>query len=192
MFQTDSMSAAFSAGSGRYTVSATIGELPLVYASMTEHATLHDDFGIQGTEGTALVISVERASSKWPDLVVSQRFDPGPESGFHPGTFLIPESHLILIGAGMRLLAYDLLSTQRVWEDTAEDGFWGWKRHGGFALMLAELEFAAWDFKGKRMWSTFVEPPWVYDVKGERIELDVMGERSSFAATTGPKPPRTS
>ena len=51
MFQTDSMSAAFSAGSGRYTVSATIGELPLVYASMTEHATLHDDFGIQGTEG---------------------------------------------------------------------------------------------------------------------------------------------
>ena len=54
--------------------------------------------------------------------------------------------------------------------------------------MLAELEFAAWDFKGNRMWSTFVEPPWVYDVKGERIELDVMGERSSFAATTRPKP----
>ena len=35
-------------------------------------------------------------------------------------------------------------------------------------LMLAELEFAAWDLKGKKMWSTFVEPPWVYDVNGKR------------------------
>ena len=182
------MLATFSVGSGQYTVSATIGELPAAYPSMIEHATLHDDFGVQSADGTALVISIERASSKWPDLVVSQRFDPGPESGFQPGALLIPESHLILLGAGTRLLAYDLQSVRRLWEDVADVGFWGWKRHGDIVLMLAELELAAWDIKGNKLWSTFVEPPWVYEVHGARIDLDVMGQRVSFDLKTGPEP----
>lgn len=182
------MSATFSVSSGEYTVSGTIGELPLTYSTMIERATLHDDFGVKGADGTALVIAVQRASSKWPDLVVSQRCDPGPESGFHPGTLLIPEKHLFLIGAGTRLLAYGLEAVRRLWEDEVNAGFWGWERHGDLVLMLAELELSAWDLDGTKMWSTFVEPPWDCEVRGTRLHLDVMGEKSSFDVKAGPEP----
>ena len=58
---------------------------------------------------------------------------------------IIPETSLLMIGAGERLLAYDLETPRRLWEDEAEAGFWGWERHGGLVLMSAELELAAWD-----------------------------------------------
>lgn len=182
------MAATLQLGSDQYTVTCTIGELPAAYSSLIERATLHDDFGVDGAGGTVLVISVESADAQWPALVVSQRFEPGPEAGFHPAALLIPESHLLLLGAGTRLLAYDLRSVLRVWEDDAEVGFWGWKRHGEVVLMSAELELAAWDLQGDKLWSTFVEPPWTYEVHGARVELDVMGERSDFNVTTGPEP----
>lgn len=171
---------------GDYTVSATMGQTPTVDSAMLEHASLHDDFGVTGPEGTALVVTVERASEKWPHLVVSQRFDPGPQAGFHPGTLLIPENDLLLLGAGTRLLAYDLSAPRRLWQDAADTGFWGWKRHGDLVLMSAELELAAWDLRGKKLWTTFVEPPWDYTVRGDQLDLDVMGRRSSFAAMLGP------
>ncbi len=51
--------------------------------------------------------------------------------------------------------------------------------------MSAELELAAWDLQGKKLWSTFVEPPWDHEVQGNQIELDVMGKKSRFAVKTG-------
>lgn len=180
------MGGTFHIGSDEYTVTGTIGELPATYSAMLERASLHDDFGIGGADGTALVVAVERASENWPYLIVSQRFAPGPEAGFDPGAFLIPENHILLVGAGKRLLAYNLRVPRRLWEDAADVGFWGWKRHGDVVLMSAELELAAWDPRGKKLWSTFVEPPWNYVVRDAQIELDVMGRKSFFPAKAGP------
>ena len=178
--------ATFRVGSGEYTVSGTVGELPTIYSALIEHAILHDDFGVKGADGTAMVISVERASEQWPNLLISQRFDPGPEAGFHPGALLVPETNLLFVGAGTRLLAYDLRGSHRLWEDAADTGFWGWKRHGDVVVMSAELELAAWTLEGRKLWSTFVEPPWEYDVQGARLHLDVMGTKSVFDLRNGP------
>jgi hypothetical protein len=168
-------------------VSGTIDELPPIYSALIEHATLHDDFGVNEGDGTALLVTVQRASEMWPRLVVSQRFEPGPKSGFHPGAILVPDNELLLLGAGTRLLAYDLRAPKRLWEDSAEVGFLGWKRHDDVVVMSAELELAAWNLYGKKLWSTFVEPPWNYEVEGANLVLDVMGKKSSFDVKAGPR-----
>ena len=43
--------------------------------------------------------------------------------------------------------------------------------------MSAELEFAVWDNRGNKLWTTFVEPPWTFEFKGGLVTLDVMGDR---------------
>ena len=177
----------FKLGCDGYTVCGYVGQLPLIYDSLVKHARLHDDFGVKGNDGTALCVTVGRAGAKWPELVVTQRIDPGPESGFFPGGLIVPDHQLVLIGGGTRLLAYDFAGPRRLWHDTADTGFWGWSRHGDTILMSAELEFAAWDSRGSKLWATFVEPPWDYEVHEGRVDLDVMGTRSSFDIRTGPK-----
>jgi len=171
---------------GEYTVSCSVGELPITYSILVAQARFHDDFGVRNSRGTALLVSVERASKKVPELVVTQRFEPGPESGFFPGVLIVPETHLLMIGAGTRLLAYDINSVRRLWEDYADTGFWFWKRHGQTILMSAELELAAWNLGGKKLWSAFTEPPWSYEVHGHEVELDIMGSRACFDLTRGP------
>jgi hypothetical protein len=58
--------------------------------------------------------------------------------------------------------------------------------------MSAELELAAWDLRGNKLWSIFVEPPWGYTVDGEQLHLDVMGMKASFDLVGGPpRPART-
>jgi L-alanine-DL-glutamate epimerase-like enolase superfamily enzyme len=81
----------------------------------------------------------------------------------------------LFIGAGCRLLAYDLSRPARLWEDVADTGFWSWSRYDEVVLMAAELEIAAWDIRGSKLWSRFVEPPWEYRVDGRVVVLDVMG-----------------
>ena len=51
--------------------------------------------------------------------------------------------------------------------------------------MSAELELAAWDKDGKKLWSKFVEPPWDYKVVNVEIVLDVMGIKTIFNIETG-------
>jgi hypothetical protein len=85
---------------GQYSVSASVGELPSMYSHYVEHAVLNEDFGIRSGDGTALFFSVASNSGNWPELVVALRFEPSPEGGFDPGFLLIPERHLILVGAG--------------------------------------------------------------------------------------------
>lgn len=176
----------FRVGGQGFTVSGTVGALPVAYSTLVEHASLHDDLGVGDGKGTALVVEVARDSASWPDLVVALRFEPGPEAGFHPAVHLILETDLLLIGAGLRLLAYDLRHVRRLWEDAADTGFWAWKRHANVIVMSAELELAAWDLQGSKLWSTFVEPPWGYTVEGEQLHLDVMGRKRSFSLVGGP------
>src|SRR5262249_29337281 len=156
---------------------------PDLYGHYAEHAALVEEFDLQDREGRNCFLAVSRGVG-WPFLVVVQRYDPA--GGFHPGTLLVPETDLLFIGAGERLLAYHLDGPARRWIDTAECGFWGWARHGDRVILSAELELAAWDIQGRKCWSTFVEPPWEYKVSGEIIELDVMGTQSSFPLDTGP------
>lgn len=171
---------------GAYRVEAALREPPHGHSSTWGRAALRDDFDLSA-EGTLLVVGVSPADGGAPMVVVSQRFEPGPESGFHPGILVVPETSLLLIGAGTRILAYDLLGPRRLWHDDAEMGFWCWRRHGDVIVMSAELELAAWDLDGRKLWTTFVEPPWDYTVRDNILSLDVMGAITSFSLTSGPE-----
>ena len=154
------------------------------------HAALVERFGCDMRDepghvpvGYNLHVEVRRGSA-WPFLCVAQRYC--REGGGNPGVLLLPETDILLIGAGERLLAYDLHGPTRLWEDHADTGFHEWQRHGDVVVMSAELELAAWDLRGVKRWSTFVEPPWAYRVEGGMVYLDVMGTVSSFPLLAGP------
>ncbi|HET6252313.1 MAG TPA: hypothetical protein VFE47_31795 [Tepidisphaeraceae bacterium] len=53
-------------------------------------------------------------------MIVGQRFN--PSGGFNPGVLLVPETKILFVGAGERILAYQLDGPSRLWEDTAEAG----------------------------------------------------------------------
>jgi hypothetical protein len=161
-----------------------------MYHSYRQHAVLAQEFGLDQSDGEACFVAVG-SSGDWPSLVVAQRFSPC-SGGFDPGVLLVPETGVFFVGAGERLLAYTLQGPARLWEDQANTGFWSWQQHGNFVLMAAELELAAWDTHGKKLWTTFVEPPWTYRVEGEGVHLDVMGSRSSFLIADGPSSKRES
>ncbi len=46
--------------------------------------------------------------------------------------------------------------------------------------MSAELELAAWDRLGTKLWTRFVEPPWSFRVIDNRVHLDIMGVKTDF------------
>jgi hypothetical protein len=98
---------------------------------------------------------------------------------------LIEETGVLFIGAGERLLAYDLSRPRRLWVDTAAIGFWSWDRHGDVVLMSAELELAAWSVEGEKLWSHFVEPPWDYALERETVRVNVMGTVTALHLSTG-------
>lgn len=173
-------------------ISFTVGEYKIlcspsgpatIHAAYREHAVVLDEFDMEELEGETCFVSVQKQNN-FPFLVVAQRYSPA-QPGFDPGIALIPETHILFIGAGTRLLAYQLDTPRRLWEDTCDTGFWFWTRHGDYVVMSAELELAAWDIKGQKLWSTFVEPPWNYTVVNDDVQLDVMGQKTSFPLSTG-------
>jgi len=167
------------------TILCESGALPDLNAEYRKHAILGEEFELEDHEEGGWCFVGVRKDSEWPFLTVAQRFWPAG-AGFHPGVLLVPETSLLFIGAGERLLAYDLREPRQLWQDSAHTGFWGSSRYGDFVLMAAELELAAWSTEGSKLWSTFVEPPWGYHVVGERVMLDVMGAKTSFNLQRGP------
>jgi hypothetical protein len=161
--------------------------VPPLYDDYLRHAELSEAFGLSH-DGDYLLVAASPATREWPSLVVEQRYDPGNRSGFTPGVHLITETSILLIGAGTRLLAYDISKSQRVWQDETHGGFWSWAQHHDTVVLSAELEIAAWDLRARKLWSRVVEPPWTYKVVAGTIELDVMGDLTSFAITEGPPP----
>ncbi|HEX6052593.1 MAG TPA: hypothetical protein VFZ21_25185 [Gemmatimonadaceae bacterium] len=161
--------------------------LPSVYSPYRERAALVEEFALDDADaGRQSFLGVAHVGEDWPFLVVAQRFEPAGY-GFEPGVLIVPDTGRLFLGAGTRLLAYDLTSPpRRLWADAAEIGFWGWARHNDIVLMSAELELAAWDLEGRKLWTTFVEPPWTYTVRDGVVVLDVMGTKSEFSARTGP------
>jgi hypothetical protein len=176
----------FSLTVDQYTLSCDPSGLPNLYEEYAARAVLVEEFGLGDSGGSTCCLTVSLGIG-WPFFVLAQRYESA--SVFHPGALLVPESGLLFVGAGERLLAYVLDPPSRLWMERIEFGFLGWARHGEIIIMSAELELAAWDIRGRKLWSTYVEPPWTYTVEGELLQLDVMGELTSFPIATGPRGP---
>jgi len=169
---------------GEYELCCQQDGLPDMLADYQQRAVLSEDFDTPDEAGSSVCfVSVGRVQ-QWPFLVVTQRYSPAV-AGFFPGVLLVPEQHILFIGAGQRLLGYDLARPARLWQDRADCRFWAWGRHGQTVLMSAELELAAWDVGGGKLWSRFVEPPWSYTVAEEVVAVDVMGSVSSIHLRSG-------
>jgi hypothetical protein len=162
--------------------------LPLLDEVYREHATLieHRETEAPRYQEDFLYMAVSRGDKPWPFLIVTQRYSPGPEAGFSPGVLLLPETSLLFVGAGERLLAYRLDPPAKLWEDEADFGFLGWERYKDTVIMSAELELAVWDIRGEKLWTTFVEPPWDYRLDEDTIHVEVMGAKASFPLHDGP------
>jgi hypothetical protein len=157
--------------------------LPQILDWFMEHATRADRFDLEVPDGDFCFVAAAR-TGRLPALAVAQRYSPS-EGGFDPGIALIPETQRLFIGAGTRLLAYDLDRAELLWEDEAGIGFWHWSVYPAAVLMSAEIEFAAWDRSGQKLWSRFVEPPWDFSVLGDQVRLDVMGKVTTFPIMGG-------
>ncbi|MCA9589912.1 MAG: hypothetical protein KC657_31625 [Myxococcales bacterium] len=174
----------FQLSTGPYSIRLTYDRLPHTYGEASRRAKIHDEIGVEDpSAGTLFCVEVAHGHG-WPFLVVAQRYAPSDEC-FFPGLFFAPETHRLYIGAGTRLLAYDLRTPQRLWEDSTEPGFWTWARYEDVVIMSAELEIAAWDLEGGKLWSRPVEPPWEYEVRDGIVHLDVMGKVTEFTLHTG-------
>ncbi|MDH3476392.1 MAG: hypothetical protein OEM59_22160 [Rhodospirillales bacterium] len=174
----------FSLACGDFVLHCQNDGLPDLLSEFLARAQLAETIDLDSNERSVAFLSVRRGA-EWPFLVVAQHYYPAGY-GFYPGALQIPETELLFLGAGSRLLAFDLSRPARLWEDSADLGFWSWSRHSDTVLMAAELELAAWNIQGRKLWSTFVEPPWHYRVTDGRVELDVMGKLTSFNLTSGP------
>jgi hypothetical protein len=180
--------AGFSVAVGEYILGCTPDGISSLFKDLQRQAQLVERFDIngRGPDGSGLCcVTVSRSDESWPFLVVAQDFHPS-SGGFEPGLLLNPSTNLLFIGAGERLLAYDLVTPRRLWEDATNGGFWCWAQHGNVVLMLAELELAAWNTHGEKLWTTFVEPPWDYTVEADTVRLDVMGLSAVSRSSRGP------
>ena len=174
----------FQVGLGDFTVSVQDGSLPETYAEYASHARLKVEKRLHDSEGRVAFCGVGRGEG-WPFAVLAFRYAPAGY-GFTPGVLLVPETEILFAAGGTTLLSIDLRHSRELWEDTAEVGFWSWRRHGDAVLMSAELELAAWDLSGRKLWSTFAEPPWSYAVSDDEVVLDVLGAVTRFPLREGP------
>lgn len=174
----------FEVGFAEFTVLVQDGALPEIYSEYASRARLKLEKGLENAEGRAAFCAVAKRDD-WPFCVLAFRYAPAGY-GFTPGVLLVPETETLFVGGGTLLFAVDLKRLRPLWEDTAELGFWSWRRHEETVLMSAESELAAWEIGGRKLWTTFVEPPWSYTVSDGTLVLDVMGEVSRFSLHAGP------
>lgn len=154
---------------GPYTISAA-DSLPAMYYSYCQRAQLVDTFELEGSTSALCYLAVTRGHG-WPFLIVAQRYRPGPQSGFYPGVLFVPETNLLLLGAGERLLAYRLDEPRRLWKGEMSGGFVQWERSQDSIVMSSENRLAIWDLHGQKRWDYRVEPPWQYAIQGDTIHV---------------------
>ncbi|MBW9211622.1 hypothetical protein KV100_18370 [Mumia sp. zg.B21] len=158
---------------------------PPIWDSYCAHAQLVDEDTVADAEAAVLVAGVRTAEREWPGLVLALSYAPS-QGGFAPGVLVVPESQVAFVGAGTTLRAYGIgPEVKEWWRDEAELGFWSWRQHGSTVVMSAEVELAAWDTDGTKLWTRFVEPPWSYSVSGQEVTLDVMGTVRTFDLRSG-------
>jgi hypothetical protein len=164
----------FTVGFGSYQLHCLYDGLPDTLADYVRHAVLAEQIDLSNAEGKFCFIALKRAIDDWPSLVIAQRYQPA-ENAFFPGALLVPEANRLFVGAGTRLLCYDITKPARLWEDAADCAFWSWTQDGSEVFMAAELELAAFDTSGKKLWTRTVEPPWAFKLESNRITLNIMG-----------------
>jgi hypothetical protein len=174
----------FTVGFGPYQVLCLYNGLPSMLAEYVNRAVLADQIDISNPEGKFCFVALKRPGDDWPWLVIAQRYQPADDV-FFPGALLVPETSRLFIGAGTRLLCYDTAKPARLWEDSADCAFWSWMHDGTEVFMAAELEFAAFEASGTKLWTRFVEPPWNFKLEPDRVALDVMGSVTHFDRRTG-------
>ena len=160
-------------------------QLPDNLGALEAGARFSDRSWADADAGGTLFVALEGARGGW-DFVATVKYGPAGH-GFTPGVLLVPEAETLFVGAGTTLLCYSVSSEpKQIWADEADTGFWSWRQFGDRVLMAAELELAAWTTDGRKLWSTFVEPPWTYTVNRSTVELDVMGTACEFDVEAGP------
>lgn len=160
---------------------------PYGYDEQRKQATLVDVIAPDGASEHIGVLAVGDATGGWPFLIVEHSYViPWTEDTLRIDVLLVPETHLLFVGIHESVLAYDLRAPTRLWSDTADTGFHEWRRYGQVVLMAAELEMAAWDIQGRKLWSAFVEPPYDYTIVEDTLHLTVMGVSSTFPLARGP------
>lgn len=169
---------------GEYDLSFTLNGLPADIQNYTEHAHIVDQLPDNRAfdVDNVCVLTVAKGED-WPFLVIRRYCE-----HFNPGVLFIPETHLLLVGAGSHLSAYRLDKPRKLWHETlAENGeFIKWLRSGEFVLMTADYELAAWDIYGWKKWSVNVESPWNYHIRKGMIQLEATGSQSTFPLDIGP------
>lgn len=176
---------AVSVSAGQYVVRVLSGDLS-AFDHLASDARLVDRVDLRESEELPCSVTVSERGK----TVLVATFMYELAGGLGPALALIPDTHRLFVGAGEELLCYDLAEPRRLWRDKADFGLWGWEIVGDTVLMSAELEFAAWDSAGEKLWSTGntgVEPPWSYSVADDQVTLDVMGEVSQFNLRVGPR-----
>lgn len=163
---------------GRYIINVEQYKLPDLYANYIKHAKLIEEYDLKNRDGEIFYLSVGEGDS-WPFLAIAQRYEPCA-GGFHPGFLVIPESDVLFIGAGQRILLYNLKQVKKIDEDFYNEGFLGWIRYRDYVIMLAELDVTCWRSSGEKMWSRFVEPPYNVEFEDNKIILDIMGKKIKF------------
>ena len=160
--------------------------LPASYRDYVDHAAVVEEFALEEAKGTECFVGA-RWGSDWPVLVLGMRYWPsGP--GWDPGVALVPETWHLFVGAGTRLLAYDLSNPvpRRVLDTLAGGGFLRWRVDGGVVTMAAERQLAAWDNRAKALWTVEVDPPGTYRVEAGRVHLEAGSETRTFWLAEGP------
>jgi hypothetical protein len=159
---------------GPYTISMA-DSLPPTYYSSCQRAQMVDAFEIEGAYSALCYLAVAHGHDR-PFLIVTQRYSPGPSSGFYPGVLLVPETDLLFVGAGERLLAYSLSTPARLWVADLPGGFLQWERTREHIILASENELAVWDLHGQKRWDFPVTPPWQYAVEEDTIHV-YMGDK---------------
>lgn len=163
---------------GSYIINVEQYKLPELYASYVKHAQLAEEYDLDNRDGEIFFICVGTGDG-WPFITIAQSYEPCA-AGFNPGFLVLPEADTLFIGAGQRVLIYDLKQRKKIAEDFYNEGFLGWMRYREYVIMLAELDVACWRLNGEKMWSRFVEPPYNVEFEDDKIILDIMGKKTKF------------
>lgn len=163
---------------GNYNLNFEQGKLPNIYESYIKNAKLVEEYDINNRDAQLFFLSVGIAE-KWPFITIAQRYEPYM-SGFEPGVLLVPETDMLFIGAGERILIYDLKEIKKFDEDYNYPGFLEWIRYKEYIFMLAELEVGCWRITGEKMWNRFAEPPYNITFENDSIIIQMDNETVKF------------
>ena len=168
---------------GPYTMSLA-DDVPPLHYSYCRRAQLVEAFELESSSNALCYLTVARGHD-WPFLIVAQRYSPGPQSGFYPGVLVAPETGLLFLGAGERLLAYTLDPPGKVWEYYLHSGFCQWERSQECVVMSSEHELAVWNIHGQKRWDFAVSPPWQYAIQGDTIHVYMGNKQTALHCERG-------